>query len=424
MSCFMILIYGKWKVWTALKELCEYLNIPAEMKDDKDEISDFSAYETIIPSPGIPPTHRIYTTGKILGELDFVYQFLPKNFKIISITGTDGKSTTAWIMYNILRQEFGDDKVFLSGNFEIPFAATLREILQKWLKRWHIVIEISSFMAYNIRTFTSDYSIFTNLEPDHLNWHSDMRDYFLAKWRIFENTKNTRILHTSLSSRLVEFDIRDKNNIRYYGAEKSELNEKDYVSLPDIIISGRKKYSMTDTRFSGIYNAQNILACALVWNEMWICSKRTKKYLQNIDWLSHRIEFLKNIWWVDFYDDGKSTSSQSLRAALESFKKPIILIAGWSDKWDPFEKMEPLFEKYVKHAELIGQTKELIWNICTKSGVSFHYSSDMKEAVMKAFERAKKWDTIVLSPGCASLDMFRDYLDRANQFREAVDSLK
>jgi UDP-N-acetylmuramoylalanine-D-glutamate ligase len=101
------------------------------MKDDKDDISDFSAYEIIIPSPGIPPTHRIYTTGKILGELDFVYQFLPKNFKIISITGTDGKSTTAWIMYNILRQEFGNDKVFLSGNFEIPFAATLREILQK-----------------------------------------------------------------------------------------------------------------------------------------------------------------------------------------------------------------------------------------------------------------------------------------------------
>ena len=127
----MYLIYGKGKVGNALKELCDYLYIPAEIKDDKDIITDFSHYEGIIPSPGIPPTHTIYATKKIIGELDFAFQFLPKNFKIISITGTDGKSTTTWIMYNILRQEFGNEKVFLSGNFDIPFSGTVLEILKK-----------------------------------------------------------------------------------------------------------------------------------------------------------------------------------------------------------------------------------------------------------------------------------------------------
>jgi UDP-N-acetylmuramoylalanine--D-glutamate ligase len=169
----------------------------------------------------VPPTHAIYQTEKIIGELDFAYQFLPKDFKIISITGTDGKSTTTWIMYELLRQELGDKNVFLSGNFDIPFSATVLEILIKNLKRGHIVTEISSFMAYNIKNFTSEYSIFTNLEPDHLNWHAGMADYFASKWKVFENTRKTRILHTSIEKRLEEFGISSRDNIRYYSAEKT-----------------------------------------------------------------------------------------------------------------------------------------------------------------------------------------------------------
>ena len=107
------------------------MGIASEIKDDADKISDFSQYEAIVPSPGVPPSHPIYATGKIIGELDFAYQFLPKGFKIVSITGTDGKSTTTWVMYNVLRQEFGDDTVFLSGNFDISFSGTVLEILNK-----------------------------------------------------------------------------------------------------------------------------------------------------------------------------------------------------------------------------------------------------------------------------------------------------
>lgn len=102
------------------------------MIDDSDVVTSFEKYEAIIPSPGIPGTHRIYETGKILAELDFAYQFLPKKFEIVSITGTDGKSTTSWIVYNILQKEFfGKKSVYLSGNFDIPFSATVREILEK-----------------------------------------------------------------------------------------------------------------------------------------------------------------------------------------------------------------------------------------------------------------------------------------------------
>jgi UDP-N-acetylmuramoylalanine--D-glutamate ligase len=124
---------------------------------------------------------------------------------------------------------------------------------------------------------------------------------------------------------------------------------------------------MDQTHFSGIYNAENILACALVANEMRICSKRTKKYLEAIHGLPHRLEFYREIHGVTFIDDGKSTSSQSLRAGLESFEKPVVLIAGGSDKGDPFVNMESIFSRHIKHAELIGQTRELLGSICDRA---------------------------------------------------------
>ena len=157
---------------------------------------------------------------------------------------------------------------------------------------------------------------------------------------------------------------------------------------------------------------------------MRICSKRTRQYLKNVNWLPHRIEFYKEIKGVSFIDDSKSTSSQSLKAALESFEDgKIILIAWWSDKWDAFDHLWELFKKKVKHAELIWATKEILWKVFKENHLSFHYSESMDEAVKASYAKAWKWDTILLSPWCASFGLFRDYLDRANRFKEAVDDL-
>lgn len=143
-------------------------------------------------------------------------------------------------MHEILRKEFGDDRVHLSGNFDVPFSATIKDILEKKQKHGYIIVEISSFMAYNIKRYLSNYSIFTNFETDHLNWHPDMKDYFSSKWKVFENTKKTCIIHTSIETRFKEYNISAAlpgRKIRYYGVEKTSLNEKDFVKLPDIIVS-------------------------------------------------------------------------------------------------------------------------------------------------------------------------------------------
>ncbi len=131
-------------------ELAKSLNIAIKQVDDAD--SDFRSddFLAIIPTPGVNPKNRAYTSGNILSELDFAYRYLPKGFKILAVTGTDGKSTTAWMLYELMRHEYGDDRVFLSGNFEIPFSETVLDIRNRGLKNGYIVLEVSSFMAYSI----------------------------------------------------------------------------------------------------------------------------------------------------------------------------------------------------------------------------------------------------------------------------------
>lgn len=276
----MYLIYGKNTVGKAVAKLCDLKKIPYEMYDDADNISDFSKYEAIIPSPGVPGTHAIYKTGKIIAELDFASQFLPKDFEIIAITGTDGKSTTAWMIYSILQKYyFGKKKVYLSGNFEIPLSETITEILEHNEKRGSIVVEISSFMSHAIKKFAPDYTIFTNLKVDHLNWHRDLQEYLDAKMNLVHATKKMSVFHTEILDFAKEKNLKISlpENVRLFSADKN-LTPRDWTNGEDIAISGRRKYKLSETQFSGLHNALNILSVTMVTNEMKMCSKKTKNY--------------------------------------------------------------------------------------------------------------------------------------------------
>ncbi|GAB0174433.1 MAG: UDP-N-acetylmuramoyl-L-alanine--D-glutamate ligase [Candidatus Altimarinota bacterium] len=421
----MILIYGKGKVGMAVADLCVSLQIEHEIKDDSDEL-DYSRYDFIIPSPGIPSSHNVYKSGKVKSELDFAYEFLPKSFHIVAVTGTDGKSTTSWILYELLRQEFGVEKVYLSGNFEIPFSQTVNEILKKNQKRGYIVLEVSSFMAYLLSSFKADYSVFTNFKPDHLNWHIHLQDYLDSKMNLLSRTKKVSILNSQvvLFANNNGLDIHVPLNSRIFSSElQMKGGLKDSTDGEEIIISGRKKYKLSETRFSGLHNASNILSATVVMNEMGICSKRVGGYLKNIQGLPHRIEFVTEKNGVSFIDDSKSTSCQSLMAALTAFnKKKLILIAGGSDKGDTFDGLEASLSE-VSYSVLLGATKDILASKCEQAGVMYTKADSMLEAVQLAWSKSKHGDTILLSPGCASFGLFRDYLDRAEKFRDAIKKL-
>jgi UDP-N-acetylmuramoylalanine-D-glutamate ligase len=226
-----ITIYGKGKVGTGLQNLASHIGLGTKMMDDQDAHFSAAEHDILIPSPGIPPNNRAYSGHNTISELDFAYRYLPKGFKIIAITGTDGKSTTAWITYELLRKEFGESMVFLSGNFEIPLSETVKIIRERGLKRGYVVVEVSSFMANGIGShlelldtlpegtrhgpFMADYTIFTNFETDHLDWHGCIEAYFQAKMNLIHHTKSRVIAHESLKSKGTFPDI-----TRWYG--KSE----------------------------------------------------------------------------------------------------------------------------------------------------------------------------------------------------------
>jgi UDP-N-acetylmuramoylalanine-D-glutamate ligase len=226
-----ITIYGKGKVGTGLQNLASHIGLSTKMMDDQDAHFSAAEHDILIPSPGIPPNNRAYSGHNTISELDFAYRYLPKGFKIIAITGTDGKSTTAWITYELLRKEFGESLVFLSGNFEIPLSETVKIIRERGLKRGYVVVEVSSFMANGIGShlelldtlpegarhgpFMADYTIFTNFETDHLDWHGCIEAYFQAKMNLIHHTKSRVIAHESLKSKGTFPDI-----TRWYG--KSE----------------------------------------------------------------------------------------------------------------------------------------------------------------------------------------------------------
>lgn len=425
----MILIYGKWKVGKGVASLCTYLDISHDLKDDSERV-DLDLYEAIIPSPWVPWNHKIYETGKIISELDFFSRYLPSGFRTIAITGTDGKSTTSWIMYNILEKEFfGKKSVYLSGNFDIPLSQTLVDILKKWEKKGYIVIEVSSFMAHILREFSPDYTIFTNYKSDHLNWHRDLQEYLDAKMHIVQRTRYKAIINQQVK------DFADEQDLSFsWSLERSrffshrdishqQLPLRDWTDGENIVVSGRRKFCLSETHFSGMHNAMNILACALVANEMGICGKHTKKYLSDILGLPHRIEFVEEKNEVRYIDDSKSTSCQSLMAALTAFQKQkTLLIAGWSDKGDTFEGLEDAL-KGLKYVVLIGATRDILAKKCELAWVPYVFAESMDEAVEMLYRQAISWDTVLLSPWCASFGLFRDYLDRAEKFRAAIRNL-
>lgn len=419
----MILIYGKWKVGSAVAELVTHLGMEYVICDDADAPDSYDMYDAIIPSPGIPGTHAIYNTGKVVSELDFAYRYLPHGFQIVSITGTDGKSTTSWIMYNILKKEYSVKKsVYLSGNFDIPFSATVLSILVKWEKRWFIVLEVSSFMSHLIHEFESRYSIFTNFKRDHLNWHADMQEYLDAKMHLIHRTTGVAIVNNQVLDFAKQYwlSVTSPGNIRIY-----QSGSRDRTNWEEIIISGRKKYKLSETHFTWIHNAMNILSVGIVANEMKICSKRVRDYLKDILWLPHRLEKVWEKNGIILVEDSKSTSSQSLDAALGSYgdSKNLLLIVGWSDKWDEFLYLASMFQNRVKAMVCIWATKEKFVTIAKQENIEYLATDILSDAVKWLYLKWVTWDVLMLSPGCASFWLFHDYLDRANQFRECIKNL-
>ena len=373
----------------------------------------------IIVSPGIPLNIPILQKAKaknikLISEIEFGYLLKSPTSKIIAVTGSNGKSTTVSLIHHILQT--AGYKAILAGN--IGNALTSFPIEKKGID--FIVLELSSFQLDLIDTFKADVGVILNITPDHLNRYSSFDDYANSKMNIFKNqTENDLGIINLDDNTLLKFDQKIHSPKKTFSLKF----KADAFFDGNFIIHQKDRFSLKDTKLFGPHNISNIMATILAVTLFEIKPDIIRKALKTFSSLSHRLEFIAEINSVKFFNDSKATNADSVKFALKSFGKPVRIIMGGSDKEEDYSILNPLLKQQAKKIYLIGETASKMKEIF-KSITDISTFNDFKKCITTAFSEAEKKDIILLSPGCASFDMFNNFEDRGNTFRDIVMELK
>ena len=403
----------------ALEEL-KGMDIGAEWGGHQTET--FLKQDMIVVSPGvdlsIEPIQRAIQQGvRVISEIELAYHFI--RVPIIAVTGTNGKTTTTLLIGEMLKED--GRKVGVGGNVGEPLI-----LFADGEGRWEVlVVEISSFQLEAIEDFRPRISVLLNITEDHLDRYSSYGDYIEAKVRIFANQNSGDVAVLNRDDPIVmRFGERVMAR-RVLFSLKEKLDEGAFSNGQTISLrrGGREeKYSLAKTSLKGIHNVENIMA-ALTSARIFGCSKKAiQGVINRFEGLEHRLEFVREIGGVRFYNDSKGTNVGSVVKSLQSFSEPLILIAGGKDKNGDLSPLEELIRKRVKHLILIGEAKERM-NRELGGLTDTIMAKTVEEAVLLAHRKAKAGEVVLLSPACSSFDMFKDYKERGRIFKEAVKHL-
>jgi UDP-N-acetylmuramoylalanine--D-glutamate ligase len=375
----------------------------------------------IIKSPGIPKKaeiiFKINQKGiRLSSEIEFASEFT--DAKIIAITGSNGKTTTTSLIYHILKND--DLKVGLGGNIGKSFA---KQVADENFD--YYVLEVSSFQLDDIQNFRPYISLLLNLSQDHLDQYNyNYEEYALAKFRITENQENDNFFiynkddEMSLSL-LGKLEIKAKI-IPF--STKEKLKEGGFINDNKIMVKLADEFSMKIEELSlvGNHNIANSLAASIAGKILQINNESIRNSLMTFQAVEHRLEQFAEINGVKFINDSKATNVNATYYALESMKQPTIWIVGGVDKGNDYTEIEDLVKKKVKAIVCLGiDNQKIIYSFQDKME-SIYSTSSMQEAVKVSKSLAEKGDTVLLSPCCASFDLFNNYEDRGNQFKKEV----
>ena len=380
-------------------------------------VDDFLSHPLIVISPGVdselPELKEARQRGiKVSGEIELASMFVKE--PIIAITGTNGKTTVTSLLGEIFTEAYGD--VFVGGNIGNP----LFNYVLEGRKAKYVILEISSFQLETIETFHPKTAVLLNITEDHLDRYRNYEEYITAKYRIFEN--QTEVDYAVLNGNLkTAYDIK-ADKLFFTTCEK--LNEGAFLDKDNMYVrlSGREfVYKRALSPLIGIHNTENILSALLVSHIYGIEQQAVEEVLRNFKGLAHRVEPIRELNGVRFYNDSKATNVDATRRALESIEGKVILIAGGKDKGGSYKVIEDLMGK-VKGMILIGEAKERISDELGAFAKTY-MEKDLKSAAERAFKIADTGDIVLFSPMCSSFDMFRDYKERGNIFKKIVESM-
>ena len=396
-------------------------NAGIEFEEGQHTEEKILAADWIIKSPGIPKKaeiiFKINQKGiRLSSEIEFASEFT--DAKIIAITGSNGKTTTTSLIYHILKND--DLKVGLGGNIGKSFA---KQVADENFD--YYVLEVSSFQLDDIQNFRPYISLLLNLSQDHLDQYNyNYEEYALAKFRITENQENDNFFiynkddEMSLSL-LGKLEIKAKI-IPF--STKIELKEGGFIQNDKIMVKLADEFSMKIEELSlvGNHNIANSLAASIAGKILEINNESIRNSLMTFQAVEHRLEQVAEINGVKFINDSKATNVNATYYALESMKQPAIWIVGGVDKGNDYTEIEDLVKKKVKAIVCLGLDNQKIIDFFQDKMESIYSTSSMKEAVNVSKSLAEKGNTVLLSPCCASFDLFDNYEDRGNQFKNQV----
>ena len=383
--------------------------------------------EIIFRSPGIRPDIPSFLKAKengalITSEMEVFFDLCP--CKIIAVPGSDGKTTTTTLISELLKA--AGYTVHIGGNIGKPLLPEIADIKEDHI----VVLELSSFQLFTIKK-SPHIAVITNLEPNHLNWHTDYKEYVDAKKNIMLHQGENDILVTNAANEdSIAVEKEAKGISRTFSRKVNCLCclDGDYITY-----NGEKILDSRDILLPGVHNIENYMtAICAVYD--FINKDIVKKVATTFEGVKHRIEFVREVDGVKYYNDSIASSPSRAIAGLNSFNQKIIMIAGGLDKKVPYDVLGPIICDKVKTLVLLGngaydaaapQIKKAVESSeeFKNSGIEIKETSVLKDAVMAAKESAKEGDIVILCPAATSFDMFTNFEQRGNKFKDLVNEL-
>lgn len=377
--------------------------------------------DVIVISPGVPINHDVAVRGKtlgkrILGELEFAFNcHLPT---IVAVTGTNGKTTTVSLIDAILKEE--KRKSLLVGNIGVPVSSKIEEIDRNTV----CVTEVSSFQLEGVSSFCPHIACVLNIAPDHLERHFDMQTYIYLKKRILKNQKES------------EYSILNYDDIEVRKMFSETKAKTVWVSLKERVVGaylldGKIYYNddfimeAKDVNLDGEHNIYNALFAVATCYILGVKKETISLALKEFKGVPHRVELVNEIKGVKFFDDSKATNTASTITAIKTMKSPTILILGGSEKGESYDNLfENIKESLVSHVVLTGASRFNMFS--SAKNVNYEnvsLTSNFTNAIKIAYMLSKEGDNVLLSPGCASFDSFKNYEERGEVFKKIVGEL-
>lgn len=382
--------------------------------------------DILVMSPGVPTDLPFVNKARennipVIGEIELAYMFCKS--PIIGITGTNGKTTTTTLVGDICKAYYNN--TFVVGNIGNPFA----DITLDTTNDGAVVAELSSFQLETIKKFTPKVSAVLNITPDHLNRHHTLENYIAAKERVFENQtaddycilnyndETTKAMANKTKAKVIFFSLNNSLEEGIYSDDKSI-----YIKA---LGYDQKVVDIDELKILGGHNVENAMAAIGCSIALGVPMDIVVKVLKAFTAVEHRIEYVTTVNDIEFYNDSKGTNPDASIKAVEAMKRPICIIAGGYDKGSDFTEWIDTFKGRVKFVAVIGAVKDKIVDTLNKADFTNYKTADtFEEAIDLCYENAEKGDCVLLSPACASWDMFKSYEQRGEIFKDYVRKLK